>query len=106
MTGHRRSRCGWIMMHFKSGDYVSSSPLVYIEILDSNGVNITNYPGHRILLTVDNEKEYNITEYFVYDLDSYIQGSIEYQLESIPTGIHTMRLEVFDNLNEVAFDEG
>jgi len=90
---------------FKSGDYVSSSPLVYIEILDSNGVNITNYPGHRILLTVDNEDEYNITEYFVYDLDSYIQGSIEYQLESIPAGIHTMRLEVFDNLNEVAFDE-
>ena len=90
---------------FKSGDYVSSSPLVYIEILDSNGVNITNYPGHRILLTVDNEKEYNITEYFVYDLDSYIQGSIEYQLESIPAGIHTLRLEVFDNLNEVAFNE-
>ena len=90
---------------FKSGDYVSSSPLVYIEILDSNGVNITNYPGHRILLTVDNEDEYNITEYFIYDLDSYIQGSIEYQLESIPAGIHTMRLEVFDNLNEVAFNE-
>jgi len=90
---------------FKSGDYVSSSPLVYIEILDSNGVNITNYPGHRILLTVDNEDEYNITEYFVYDLDSYIKGSIEYQLESIPAGIHTLRLEVFDNLNEVAFEE-
>lgn len=90
---------------FKSGDYVSSSPLVYIEILDSNGVNITNYPGHRILLTVDNEDEYNVTEYFVYDLDSFIQGSIEYQLESIPAGIHTMRLEVFDNLNEVAFNE-
>ena len=90
---------------FKSGDYVSSSPLVNIGILDSNGVNITNYPGHRILLTVDNEDEYNITEYFVYDLDSYIQGSIEYQLESIPTGIHIMRLEVFDNLNEVAFAE-
>ncbi len=88
---------------FKNGDYVSSSPLVYIEILDSNGVNITNYPGHRILLTVDNEDEYNITEYFVYDLDSFIQGSIEYQLESIPTGTHTLRLEVFDNLNEVAF---
>jgi len=90
---------------FKSGDYVSSSPLIYIEILDSNGVNITNYPGHRILLTIDNEDEYNITEYFVYDLDSYIKGSIEYQLESIPTGFHTLRLEVFDNLNEVAFEE-
>jgi len=90
---------------FKSGDYVSSSPIVYIEILDSNGVNITNYPGHRILLTIDYEDEYNITEYFVYDLDSYIKGSIEYQLESIPAGIHTLRLEVFDNLNEVAFKE-
>ncbi|MBN2017194.1 MAG: type IX secretion system sortase PorU [Candidatus Cloacimonetes bacterium] len=90
---------------FKSGDYVSSSPLVNVEIIDSNGVNITNYPGHRILLTVDNESEYNITENFVYDLNSYITGSIEYQLESIPAGIHTMRLEVFDNLNEVAFKD-
>lgn len=90
---------------FKNGDYVSSSPLIHIDIVDSNGVNITNYPGHRILLTLDNEDEYNITEFFVYNLDSYIKGSIDYQLESISAGVHTLWLEVFDNLNEVAFEE-
>ncbi|HEX37545.1 MAG TPA: type IX secretion system sortase PorU [Candidatus Cloacimonetes bacterium] len=90
---------------FKDGDYVSSTPLLHAEIVDSNGINITNYPGHRILLTIDNNDEYNVTEYFVYDLDSYVQGMLEYQLEELLPGDHTLKIEVFDNFNEGTYAE-
>ncbi|MGC9336589.1 MAG: type IX secretion system sortase PorU [Candidatus Cloacimonadia bacterium] len=85
---------------FQNGDYVSSSPTLYAELVDSNGINIMNRPGHRILVSVDDSYEENITENFVYDLDSYTKGTIEYDFPSLSPGPHRLRLEAFDNFNE------
>jgi hypothetical protein len=89
---------------FQNGDYVSSSPTLYAEMADSNGINIMNSPGHRILASIDDSYEENITESFVYDLDSYTKGTIEHDLPSLPPGLHTLRLEAFDNFNEINDD--
>ncbi|MBS3742679.1 MAG: T9SS type A sorting domain-containing protein, partial [Candidatus Cloacimonetes bacterium] len=85
---------------FTNGSYTSSSPKILAEISDSNGINITNKPGHRILLTLDNAEEYNVTEYFSYNTGSYRAGSFEYKIDNIKPGDHTLNLKVFDNFNK------
>ncbi len=90
---------------FKNGDYVSATPTLFANISDSNGINITNYPGHRILLTIDGYCEENITDYFVYNADSYTDGAIEYKINNLSVGSHQLKLELFDNFNEGANKE-
>ena len=85
---------------FVDGGYASTSPLLIAEISDSNGINITNKPGHRILLTLDNNQEYNVTDNFNYNSGSYTEGSLEYNFENIEPGKHTLSLTVFDNYNK------
>jgi hypothetical protein len=86
--------------NFQDGDYVSSSPTLYAEMSDTNGINIMNKPGHRILASIDDSYEQNITENFVYELDSYTKGAIEYDLPSLSPGPHILMIEAFDNFNE------
>ncbi|MEA3475441.1 MAG: type IX secretion system sortase PorU [Candidatus Cloacimonadota bacterium] len=90
---------------FKNGDYVSATPTLFANISDSNGINITNYPGHRILLTIDDYCEENITDYFIYNTDSYTDGTIEYKINNLSVGSHQLKLELFDNFNEGAGEE-
>ena len=90
---------------FKNGDYVSATPTLFANISDSNGINITNYPGHRILLTIDDYREENITDYFIYNTDSYTDGAIEYKISNLSAGNHQLKLELFDNFNEGANKE-
>ncbi|MBC8525927.1 MAG: type IX secretion system sortase PorU [Candidatus Cloacimonetes bacterium] len=90
---------------FNDGDYVSTTPKLFADISDSNGINITNTPGHRILLTIDDEYEENVTDKFIYNLNSYTDGAIEYKISSIEPGDHTLRLVVFDNFNLPSFKD-
>ncbi|MEA2103147.1 MAG: type IX secretion system sortase PorU [Candidatus Cloacimonadota bacterium] len=90
---------------FQDGDFVSSSPIIYANISDSNGINITNSPGHRILYQLDDQSEVNITDYFVYDKDSYSAGKLEYKMENIGVGSHTLQIKAFDNFNKFANTE-
>ncbi len=90
---------------FENEDFVSSTPTLFAEISDSNGINITNCPGHRILLNIDDEYEENITDKFVYDTDSYTNGTIEYTISNLNPGNHQLRLSLFDNFNEGANQE-
>ncbi len=87
--------------NFQSDEYVSATPIFYADISDSNGINITNTPGHRILLNLDDSYEdINITEKFVYNMDSYTKGSVEYELDYIAQGEHKLTIGVFDNFND------
>ncbi len=70
---------------FTNGGEVSSKPFLKTTISDSNGINIKENPGHRILLTIDDDynNTINITKHFVYDLNSYQSGTISYQLNKL-----------------------
>lgn len=86
---------------FETGDYVSTDPLVIAAISDNNGINISGSPGRRMLLLLDHSEDpddlIDVTSGFVYDLNSYTQGELTWQLSSISEGKHEIQLVVFDN---------
>jgi len=87
-------------LDYQLGDIVSADPLLIAKISDQNGINITNSPGHNILLIFDQTvSTTNITDYFNYDTNSFTAGTINYPLTSLSDGPHTLQLIAFDNFN-------
>lgn len=87
-------------LDFREGDTVSTSPMLYAKIADSNGINVTASAGHNILLVVDNSLQpISVTEYFSYDRDSYTSGMLAYPLNALSEGPHTIQVIAFDNFN-------
>ncbi len=87
-------------MEFQTGDLVGSNPTLIAKISDRNGINITNAPGHGIMLIFDQTVSItNVTSYFIYDTDSYTSGTIQYPLTGLSNGPHTLQLIAFDNFN-------
>jgi hypothetical protein len=87
-------------LDFLAGDVVGTDPLLIAKISDQNGINITNAPGHSILLIFDQTvSTTNITNYFTYDTDSFTSGTIQFPLTGLSEGPHTLQLIAFDNFN-------
>ncbi len=86
--------------NFTDGDHVSSSPTLLADISDSNGINVLGSSGHKIFALIDNSNEvHDLSEYFVYDVDSYTKGKVEWQLPEMSSGRHKLQLIAFDNFN-------
>jgi hypothetical protein len=85
---------------FEDGDTVGSNPLLIARISDSNGINLTNSPGHSMLLVLDyTVSTTNVTSYFTYDKDSFTQGTLNYQITGLSEGDHVLQLIAFDSFN-------
>ncbi len=86
---------------FFDGDYVSTQPTMIVRISDESGINLTQEVGHRIELSIDNKIKKDVTEYFVYDKDSYRSGQLRYSLPALSPGNHTLTLTAWDNVNNL-----
>lgn len=84
---------------FFDGDYVSSQPTLIVRLKDDNGINLTGETGHRIELTIDNSIKKDVTEFFVYDENSYTEGQLQYTLPALASGRHQLTISAWDNLN-------
>ncbi len=87
--------------NFADGDYTGPSPVIQATIEDKSGINITGEIGHKITITVDNRKIYDVTKYLVCE-DSYQKGVLEYQLENLSEGEHIITLKAWDTFNNSA----
>ncbi|HNQ43305.1 MAG TPA: T9SS type A sorting domain-containing protein, partial [Candidatus Cloacimonadota bacterium] len=86
---------------FREGDIVGNSPILYAKISDEHGINVTGSAGHNILLVLDNSLQpIPVTQYFRYDKDSYTSGILEYPLQNLSEGQHTLQIVAFDNFNK------
>lgn len=91
---------------FADGDYVSTDPLLIAEIADENGINITGSAGHKMLVLLDDSFEpIDVTEGFVYNAGSAVAGELQWQLNGLEEGEHTLTLIVFDNFNNATSTE-
>jgi hypothetical protein len=92
---------------FKDGDIVDSSPVLYVQLHDESGINLSKAGiGHAITLTLNDTLTIILNDYFVASLDDYRTGSISYPLDNLPTGRYLIRLKVWDtytNFSEIAF---
>jgi hypothetical protein len=87
---------------FIDGGLVNESPTLYIELKDSNGINIsTNGIGHSITGVLDGETSQLIefNNYYTSDLNTYQSGKINYRFSRITPGKHQLKLKAWDNLN-------
>ncbi len=85
--------------NFFDGDFVGSQPTVFIELTDDNGINLTGEVGHRIEIVINENIKKDVTEFFVYDTDSYKNGKLEYTLPALTSGSHQLKITCWDNLN-------
>ncbi|MBN2426339.1 MAG: type IX secretion system sortase PorU, partial [Calditrichaceae bacterium] len=88
--------------NFLSGDLIKQSPMLIAEINDESGINITGEVGHTISMQIDNDAVKDISDFFSYEKDSYTDGKIEYPMDNLTAGEHTMNLQVYDNVNNPA----
>ena len=85
---------------YRPGNTVSSAPLFIADLSDSTGINLSGSAGHEIKLTVDGSREFDLTEYFEYSVDSYQQGSLQKQLDYLGPGLHEFKFRFFDSFNQ------
>ncbi len=83
------------------GDAVGRSFVIILLAEDESGINLTGEIGHKIELTIDDYPPLDVTEDFIYDLDSWQRGRVEYLVNFLEPGTHTFTARVWDNLNNV-----
>ncbi|MFP4458356.1 MAG: C25 family cysteine peptidase [Candidatus Zixiibacteriota bacterium] len=88
-------------------DRICKNTNIFIEISDSNGIDITGTAGRKIVLIMDHDNltQVDITSQFVYDEGSYSSGSIEYVLDDLDFGEHTLTVIASDNLGNSSSHE-
>lgn len=89
---------------FKDGDLVGPNSVVYVELSDSTGINISESGlGHRMWISIDGKQYFSdVSSYYIPDLTDYRKGNIVYPLKDLADGEHRMELAVYDNANNVS----
>ena len=92
---------------FVTGQTVFPNSVLHLRISDENGINLTGEVGHGITLVVDQDfqTETDLTGRFEYDLGSYQQGSLTYQLPGLSEGDHLLTAKAWDNANNSSVKE-
>ncbi|MFM7023571.1 MAG: type IX secretion system sortase PorU [Flavobacteriales bacterium] len=87
---------------FMSGDITDASPLMIIDISDSSGINLMSGDiGHEMSAILDNNtgKVIALSTHYEAALNNYQKGKIEYRLEDLSEGRHTVEAKVWDTYN-------
>jgi hypothetical protein len=87
---------------FKDGGTVSASSVLLADISDATGINTAGTGiGHDITAVLDNDNSslMVLNDYFQADKDSYTSGKIVFPLTNLAEGEHTLKLKVWDVLN-------
>ena len=87
---------------FTNGDNVSTTPYLYVELSDKDGINASGSGiGHDLELVIDGElsQTYNLNSYFRYAFGDYRSGSLGFSLPELDYGEHHLLLRAWDVLN-------
>ncbi len=87
---------------FVFGGTTNDEPSIYAVVVDSTGINtVGNGVGHDITAILDSKTQpvYVLNDYYQADLDSYTSGKIVYPLSKLPDGRHSLKVKVWDILN-------
>lgn len=89
---------------FTNGATVNSSPMAIAEVSDDVAINLSSAGiGHQMVLTLDGSTTYNdVSNYFTPSASRQGAGTINYPLEDLVDGEHTLRLRVFDSSANLA----
>jgi len=95
---------------FVSGSIANENPVLIIKLSDSSGINTAGTGiGHDIVATLDNDNRqyFVLNDFYEADLNSYQQGTVHFQLPTLSSGIHSLKIkawDVLDNSSEYVLD--
>ena len=93
--------------NFASGGITDENPLLLVKLSDSSGINtVGNGIGHDLtgILTFtqdESDKTYNLNDFYEADLDNFRSGKINYPLQKLPVGKHTVKVKAWDVFNNM-----
>ena len=89
--------------NFISGNRVSKSPLLIVDLFDKNGLNITESKTfHKMTAILNDTSEIYLNDYFSPLKDDYTSGSIRYPLNMLNPGKYRVEIKVSDNYNNMS----
>ncbi len=91
------------------GGTTDPNPMLICDVFDENGINtVGNGIGRDITAVLDagtdNERIIVLNDFYQSKLDSYQEGEIQYQMEDLSPGKHTLKVRVWDVYNNVSED--
>lgn len=87
---------------FIYGGMTSESPLLIADLFDEQGINtVGNGIGHDLVAIVDANTDNSIilNDYYESETDNYKSGVIQFPMEGLADGKHTLTLKAWDNAN-------
>ena len=92
---------------FKDGDAVNTTPMLIATVRDDVGINVSNAGvGHQLTATIDGNRSFtDVAYYFTPAADGSPSGVINYPLEELQPGNHTIGLKVWDTAGNSASKE-
>lgn len=87
---------------FKPGDQVGKNSVLIADIEDKTGINTVGVGiGHDITAVLDDDygNIMVLNDYYLNDKDSYKKGQVIFPLKGLAVGRHTLKLKVWDVLN-------
>jgi len=87
---------------FVNGGITNENPILIVRLTDSSGINTAGTGiGHDIVATPDNDNRqyFILNDFYEADLNSFQQGSIHFQLPALNAGPHSLKIKVWDILN-------
>jgi len=93
---------------FVDGSIVNKSPILYLELEDPSGINTTGSGiGHELSASLDTDPPLNfdLNRYFTGALDNFSKGQVQFPIENLPEGSHTMKVRAWDVHNNLSESE-
>ena len=88
--------------NFIDGGITGKDPILLADIVDLSGVNtVGNGIGHDItaILDYNSSNPYILNEFYTSDLDNYRKGVVEFPLNDLSVGEHTITFKIWDVFN-------
>ena len=88
--------------NFINGGITGKDPVLLADIEDLSGVNtVGNGIGHDItaILDYNSSNPYILNEFYTSDLDNYRKGVVEFPLNNLSPGEHTITFKIWDVFN-------
>ncbi|HLU17518.1 MAG TPA: type IX secretion system sortase PorU [Edaphocola sp.] len=87
---------------FRDGDIVSPDPMLYVELSDNNGINVSGSSiGHDLIAVLDGDyaNPFILNAFYRTAPNDYTQGNLYYQLSKLSPGKHTITVRAWDIYN-------
>jgi len=85
---------------FVTGGTIKPNTILVARIFDQSGINISKSGlGQNIQAVLDNSTTFYLNEYYEADLDSYQTGWVNFPINDLEKGPHTITVKVWDTFN-------